>query len=155
MNIPWYISFITKQNQLSLALELLKPCFTVYIVLYMYIFQPCLITFQYSVFKCFEEFDSSSFHHYLVSTLLHVFLYCSDFYSPFDVCKYILGRWRCIIVPYKFRALIMVYHNYITLLQIRYYIEQFTISIKTQFRISFFVVSFVIRMKNCACVSLS
>lgn len=58
--------------------------------------------FQSSIFKCSDEFDSSSFHHYLVRTLLHVFWY-----------------------------------YYITLLQIHYHIEQFTILIKTPFRISF------------------
>lgn len=73
--IPWYITFITKQNQQSLALELLKLCSIVYLVMYKYGFPSCSITFQSSIFKCSEEFDSSSFHHYLVRTLLHVFWY--------------------------------------------------------------------------------
>lgn len=69
--IPWYITFITKQNQQSLALELLKLCSIVYLVMYKYGFPSCSIIFHSSihVFKCSEEFDSSGFHHYLVRTL--------------------------------------------------------------------------------------
>lgn len=52
-----------KQNQQSLALELLKLCSIVYLVMYKYGFPSCSIIFQSSIFKCSEEFDSSSFHH--------------------------------------------------------------------------------------------
>lgn len=43
--IPWYITFITKQNQLSLALELLKLCSIVYLVMYKYGFPSCSIIY--------------------------------------------------------------------------------------------------------------
>lgn len=43
--IPWYITFITKQNQQSLALELLKLCSIVYLVMYKYGFPSCSIIY--------------------------------------------------------------------------------------------------------------
>lgn len=43
--IPWYITFITKQNQQSLVLELLKLCSIVYLVMYKYGFPSCSIIY--------------------------------------------------------------------------------------------------------------